>query len=80
MKARFTEIGLLTRGIPLHFHLNIHVLHPIIKGKILQGTFVTSCFSLCKTELQLNGTAEAFMSFIAMLPQRREMLFHSIIA
>ena len=36
-KARFTEIGLLTRGMPLHLHLNIHVVHPIIKRKVYRA-------------------------------------------
>lgn len=75
VKARFTEIGLLTRGITLHFHLNIHVVQPIIKEKILQGTFVKSCVSLFQT--LLNGSAETFLSFITELPER-QIIFHSM--
>lgn len=78
VKAHFTEIGLLTSGMPLHYHLNIHVVHPIIKWRILQGTFVKSCFSLCKTE-RLNVPAEAFFSLKAELPER-QILLHSMFA
>lgn len=34
LKACSTQIGLLTRGMSLHRHLNVHVVHPIIKEKL----------------------------------------------
>lgn len=78
VKACFTKIGLLTSGMPLNYHLNIHVVHPIINSKILPGTFVKSCFSLWETEL-LNSTAETFLSFMTELPER-QILLHSMFA
>lgn len=56
LKACSTQIGLLTRGMSLHRHLNVHVVHPIIKEKLYRPHLSYSVLLF----FEMKATAEAF--------------------
>lgn len=56
LKACSTQIGLLTRGMSLRHHLNVHVVHPIIKEKLYRPHLSYSVLLF----FEMKATAEAF--------------------
>lgn len=56
LKACSTQIGLLTSGMSLHRHLNVHVVHPIIKEKLYRPHLSYSVLLF----FEMKATAAAF--------------------
>lgn len=56
LKACSTQIGLLTRGMSLRRHLNVHVVHPIITEKLYRPHLSYSVLLF----FEMKATAEAF--------------------